>query len=233
LCNACFFIIRIDDILLIKSVQALNEDHNQTASVAPVAPSGLPEGWHRVSGVRKLGKMAGSAYFVVKPPDEPALRSQKELDQYTERLGLANLSLKGPVTKASLRPPKSDVIPARKKVPAEKKEPDFDIFLEKLSKPGLSAKEESALLSGLVKEKRKKLIIQLVIRMALDGDKGKSNVFKMLAKKFKNEIEKARIEGAAKKVKKIFKSAETVDSSSEDDDEDQSKMPGCETNPTR
>merc|ERR1719500_2373711 len=60
----------------------------------------------------------------------------------------------------------------------EEKEADFDVNLEKLSKPELTDKEEKELLTQLIKDKRSALVRQLIIEMNVKEIVGKSPIFK-------------------------------------------------------
>ena len=74
----------------------------------------------------------------------------------------------------------------------EEKEADFDVNLEKLSKPELTDKEEKELLTQLIKDKRSALVRQLIIEMNVKEIQGKSPIFKALSKKFADDIAKRR-----------------------------------------
>ena len=66
----------------------------------------------------------------------------------------------------------------------EEKEADFDVNLEKLSKPELTDKEEKELLTQLIKDKRSALVRQLIIEMNVKEIVGKSKIFKVLSEVF-------------------------------------------------
>merc|ERR1712226_551126 len=80
-------------------------------------------------------------------------------------------------------PPATTEAPAPAPPAPEEKEPDFDKYYEIFSKPELTDEEEKNHLVKLVKEKRKILVKQLVIKMTECGT-GKSAIFKSLSKQY-------------------------------------------------
>ena len=80
----------------------------------------------------------------------------------------------------------------------EEKDPDFDKYFKIISKPDLTYEEEKNHLIALIKERRKILVKQLVLKMTEVGT-GKSGVFKSLSKQYirikENKVKKQEEKG--------------------------------------
>ena len=95
----------------------------------------------------------------------------------------------------------------------EEKEENFDVNMEKLSKPEITANEEKAVLFQLIKDKRSDLVRQLIIEMNVKEIVGKSKIFKVLSEAFSNNIGKKSEKPVEERKRKL------PDSWREDEDE--------------